>query len=113
MPSLIPNVESGKFSTSKKKKIPKSQELGHSAEVENFPFLLEKFHFSGKIFHSSGLPSVPKFSPNEEIGKFSTLVENSPLPKICKKKKIAELHELEHSADGENFPLLVENFPLW
>ena len=60
--------------------------MGHSAEVENFPFLLEKFHFSGKFFHSSGLPSVPKFSPNEEIGKFSTLVENFPLPKICKKK---------------------------
>ena len=54
--------------------------------MENFPSLLEKFHFSGFFFHSSGLPSVPKFSPNEEIGKFSTLVENSPLPKICKKK---------------------------
>jgi len=43
MPSLIPNVESGKFSTSKKNFIPKSHELGHSAELENFPFLLEKF----------------------------------------------------------------------
>ena len=114
MPSLIPNVESGKFSTSKKKIIPKSHELGHSAEVENFPFLLEKFHFSGKFFHSSGLPSVPKFSPNEEIGNFSTLVENFPLSKICKKKNFfAELHELEHSAEVENFPILVENFPLW
>ena len=34
--------------------------------------------------------------------------------KVAKKKNFfAELHELEHSAEVENFPLLVENFPLW
>ena len=182
MPSLIPNVESGKFSTSKKKIYSKITWIGTFCRVGKFSILIGKISTLVKIFHSSGLPSVPKFSPNEEIGKFSTLVENSPLPKICKKKffcriawigtfcrgrkistfggkfstlvkfyfqhldlrvcqisspiekleffpllwkifhlqkcapkkKIffAELHELEHSAEVDNFSILVENFPL-
>ena len=41
-------------------------------------------------------------------GKFSTFKN------LQKKKKFfAELHGLEHSAEVENFPLLVEKFPLW
>merc|ERR1712030_89016 len=41
-------------------------------------------------------------------------VEIFPLRKISKKKKnIPKSHELEHSAELEIYPLLVENFPLW
>merc|ERR1711872_631189 len=77
-----------------------------------FPLLVEIFHFGRKIFCSSGHTSTPNFIPNRGSGiffhfsgKFST----------SKKKKnfIPKSHELEHSAEVEFFPLLVENFPLW
>ena len=80
-----------------------------------FHFWWKIFHF-GEILFSASRPSrLPNSIPNREIGIFSTLVENFPLTKMCTKKKFffAELHELEHSAEVENFPLLVEKFPLW
>ena len=40
-------------------------------------------------------------------------VENFPLRKNSKKKFIPNSHELEHSAELEIFPYLVEKFPLW
>ena len=47
----------------------------------------------------SGPWRLPNLSPKMQSGNFSTLVENFPLSKIGKKKKIIpKSHELEHSA---------------
>merc|ERR1712030_114891 len=112
-PNFIPNRGSGIFSTlvenfqlPKKKFISKSHELEHSAEVENFPLW--------RIFFSASRPSrLPNCIPDGRCRNFSTLVENFPPRKISKKNIIPKSHELEHSAEVEFFPLLVENFPLW
>ena len=174
LPNCIPEGRCGNFSTllenfplrkikkKKKKIIPKSHELEHSAEVEKFPLwwifffgiwtfsfaklhprrkmwkffhfggkfstsknfqkkkilfqnhmnwnILQRwkfFHFWWKIFHfgeilfsGSGPSRLPNLSPKMQSGKFSTLVENFPLSKSCKKKKffIPNSHELGHSA---------------
>ena len=82
-----------------------------------FQFWWKIFHF-GEILFSVSRPSrLPNFIPNWEIGNFSTLVVNFPLSKICKKKKIffAELHELEHSAEGTFFRKIgnFSTFPIF
>ena len=75
-----------------------------------FHFWWKIFHF-GEFFFSASRPSrLPNCIPDGRCGNFSTLVENFPLRKISKKKNIPKSHELEHSAEVENFPLLVENF---
>ena len=72
------------------------------------------FHFGGFFFSASRPSRLPNCIPDGRCRNFSTLVENFPLRKISKKKKIIpKSHELEHSAEVEIFPLLVENFPLW
>ena len=168
MPSLIPNVESGKFSTSKKKflfqnhmnwDILQSWKIFHfywknfhfsenfftlldfqacpnsvqMKKLEIFPLWWKIFHFQksakkkffcriawigtfcrGRKFSTFGgkISTLVKFyfrhldlrvcqisSPMEKIGIFSTLVENFPLSKSCKKKIfIPKSHELGHSA---------------
>ena len=60
--------------------------MEHSAEVEIFPLLVENFPLWW-IFFSATRPSrLPNLSPKMQSGNFSTLVENFPLSKSCKKK---------------------------
>merc|ERR1712001_505732 len=81
---------------------------------KNFHFWWKIFHFGEIIFSASRPSRLPNCIPEGRCGNFSTLVENFSLRKISKKKKIIpKSHELEHSAEVEIFPLLVENFPLW
>ena len=118
MPSLIPNVESGKLSTSKKKYLFQNHmnwDILQSWKI--FHFYWKNFHFSENFFTLLDFQAWPNFIPNWKIGNFSTLVENFPLSKICKKKKFffAELHELEHSAEGTFFRKIgnFSTFPIF
>ena len=52
----------------------------------NWIFWWKIFHFGEILFLASGPSSMPNFSPNKGSGKFSTLVENFPLPESSKKK---------------------------
>merc|ERR1712001_355131 len=66
-----------------------------------FHFWWKIFHFGEIIFSASRPSRLPNCIPEGRCGNFSTLLENFPLQKIFKKKKIfiPKSHELEHSAE--------------
>ena len=69
-----------------------------------FQFWWKIFHF-GEILFSASRPSrLPNFIPNWEIGNFSTLVENFPLSKICKKKNFCRIAWIGTFCRGNFFP---------
>ena len=69
-----------------------------------FHFWWKIFHFGEILFSGSGPSRLPNLSPKMQSGNFSTLVENFPLSKSCKKKKIIpKSHELGHSAQKSFF----------
>ena len=78
-----------------------------------FHFWWKNFHFGEILFSGSGPSRLPNLSPKMQSGKFSTLVENFPLSKSCKKKKFlfqihmnwVILHRKVFSEKSENFPL--------
>ena len=51
-----------------------------------FHFWWKIFHFGEILFSGSGPSRLPNLSPKMQSGNFSTLVENFPLSKSCKKK---------------------------
>ena len=110
LPNCIPDGRCGNFFTLVEnfplRKISKKKKLFQNHMNWNILQRWKFFHFWWKIFHfdeilfsGSGPSSLPNLSPKTQSGNFSTLVENFPLSKSCKKKKFfAELHELGHSA---------------
>ena len=77
-----------------------------------FHFWWKIFHFGEILFSGSGPSRLPNLSPKMQSGKFSTLVENFPLSKSCKKKFLFQnhmnwviLHRKVFSEKSEIFPL--------
>jgi len=81
--------------------IPKLNELEHSAAVEIFPFLVEKFPLRRNFVFGFWTLAFAKFEPKYAKWKFFHFGGN-----FSTSKKIfffAELQELEHSAEGTFF----------
>ena len=111
---------SGKFSTSKnlQKKIffCRIAWIGTFCRGRKFSTFGGKFSTLVKFyFRHLDLRVCQISSPKEKLEFFPLWWKIFHLQKCAPKKKFffAELHELEHSAEVENFPILVENFPLW
>ena len=125
LPNLSPKMQSGNFST-----LVENFPLSKSCKKKNFFCRIawigtfcrgRKFStFGGKIstlvkfyFRHLDLHVCQISSPMEKFGIFSTLVENFPLSKTCKKKKIlfqnhmnwVILHRKVFSEKSEIFPL--------
>merc|ERR1712030_246389 len=91
---FIPNRDSGIFSTllenfplPKKKKIFQNHMNWNILQRwKFFHFWWKIFHFGEILFSGSGPSRLPNLSPEMQSENFSTLVENFPLSKSCKKK---------------------------
>ena len=107
----------GKFSTSKNFQIKKLFQNHMNWNIlqrwKFFHFWWKIFHFDEILFSGSGPSSLPNLSPKTQSGNFSTLVENFPLSKSCKKKIFlfqnhmnwVILHRKVFSEKSEIFPL--------
>ena len=125
LPNCIPEGICGNFSTlvenfplrkiSKKKKFLFQNQMNWNIlqRWKFFHFWWKIFHFGEILFSGSGPLRLPNLSPKMQSGKFSTLVENFPLSKSCKKKNFlfqnhmnwVILHRKVFSEKSENFPL--------
>ena len=79
-----------------------------------FYFYWKNFHFSENFFTLLDFQACPNSVQMKKLEIFPLWWKIFHFQKSAKKIFFfAELHELEHSAEVENFPLLVDNFPLW